>query len=62
MDVKTIKGKISRHLYQRLVETAINNINIMCPADEVYMDVADNRLDHWLDEIMEDLKCEISTI
>ena len=42
---------ITAHLKQRLWETALNNVGIKCDADEVYSDIADNRLDSWMNEL-----------
>ena len=58
MDNRVIKNKIKCHLYQRLVETAINNFGFATYAEIVYMDIADNRLDVWLDEIWRELENE----
>lgn len=35
-------------LYGLLYETAFNNINLKINADEIYTDIAENRLETWL--------------
>lgn len=45
--------KIKEHLYKRLTETALNNVNISVnDISEIYMDIAENRLNIWIDEII----------
>ena len=39
------------HLRKRLYETALNNVGYVTDASEIYEDVADKRLDVWLNEI-----------
>ena len=53
----------ANHLKKRLIETAINNVGIMAIADDVYREMAKNRIDVWIDEIptvdaVEVIKCK----
>lgn len=48
-----IRGSLSEHLKKRLYETAINNIRVKCDADTIYADIAEHRLDSWIDEYLE---------
>ena len=41
----------ANHLKKRLIETAINNVGIMASVDDVYREMAKNRIDVWIDEI-----------
>ena len=43
---------ITAHLKQRLWETALNNVAIKGTLGDAYADVAQNRLDAWMDEII----------
>ena len=36
---------------ERLIETALNNVGIKQNVDEVLVDVAEERLENWLDEV-----------
>lgn len=47
---EVIKGSLTEHLKKRLYETAINNIGVKCDADVVYADIAEKRLDTWIDD------------
>ena len=40
-----------KHIYQRLYESALNNVGYECKAEDVFMDIADNRLSTWISEI-----------
>ena len=42
---------VANHLKERLIETAINNVGIMASADDVYREMAKNRIDVWIDEL-----------
>lgn len=48
-----IKGSLAEHLKKRLYETAINNIRVKCDADTVYAEIAEYRLDSWINEYLE---------
>ena len=39
------------HLKKRLHETAVNNVGIMCMAEHVFAEIADNRLGVWMEEL-----------
>ena len=39
------------HMKKRLYETAINNVGYVTDASEIYEDVADERLDTWINEV-----------
>ena len=45
------KGTARQHLTDRLMESALNNVGIKADADEVFRDIAENRLPVWLDEL-----------
>lgn len=47
MDANTIKD----HLKKRLYESALNNVGIMISADYVFQDIAENRIETWIDEL-----------
>lgn len=47
----TDKGTARQHLTDRLMECALNNIGIKADADEVFRDIAENRLPVWIDEL-----------
>lgn len=36
-------------LYKLLMESAINNVGCNCKADEIFADIAENRIKTWLD-------------
>lgn len=36
---------------ERLYESALNNVGIECKADEVFSDIAQNRIETWLNEL-----------
>lgn len=40
-----------KHLKKRLLETALNNVGYVADASEIYEDVADERIDAWINEI-----------
>lgn len=44
---------ITAHLKQRLWETALNNVAIKGTLGHAYADVAQNRLDAWMSEIVD---------
>lgn len=44
-------GTVRQHLTERLMECAVNNVGIKEDADEVFCDIAKNRLPVWMDEI-----------
>ena len=41
----------ANHLKNRLIETAINNVGIVASADDMYREMAENRVDVWIDEV-----------
>lgn len=45
------KGTALQHLTDRLMESALNNVGIKVDADELFRDIAENRLPVWLDEL-----------
>ena len=45
------KGTARQHLIDRLMESALNNVGIKADADEVFRDIAENRLPVWIDEL-----------
>ena len=45
------RSEIRKHIYQRLYESALNNVGYECTAEDVFMDIADNRLNTWISEI-----------
>ena len=45
------KGTALQHLTDRLMESALNNVGIKADADEVFRDIAENRLPVWIDEL-----------
>lgn len=47
MDAKTIK----EHLKKRLYESALNNVGVTISADDVFKDIAEYRIDIWIDEL-----------
>ena len=44
-------GTARQHLSDRLMESALNNVGIKADADEVFRDIAENRLPVWIDEL-----------
>ena len=40
--------RLQNFLYQHLYESALNNVGYKCNAEDVFMDIADNRLKTWL--------------
>lgn len=44
-------GTARQHLTDRLMESALNNVGIKADADEVFRDIAENRLPVWIDEL-----------
>lgn len=44
-------GTTRQHLTDRLMESALNNVGIKADADEVFRDIAENRLPVWIDEL-----------
>lgn len=52
IEVKTMKPDVAQRLqnflYRRLYESALNNVGYKCNAEDVFMDIADNRLKTWL--------------
>ena len=45
------KGTTRQHLTDRLMESALNNVGIKADADELFRDIAENRLPVWIDEL-----------
>lgn len=45
------RKEATRHLKKRLMETALNNVGIKENADYVYSEMAENRIDIWMDEL-----------
>ena len=45
------KGTARQHLTDRLMESAFNNFRVRAYVDDVYVDIIDNRLPVWLDEL-----------
>jgi len=43
--------EVQKHIYRRLWESALNNVGYECKAEDVFMDIADNRLSTWVSEI-----------
>lgn len=44
-------GTARQHLTDRLTESALNNFGIKADADEVFRDIAENRLPVWMNEL-----------
>ncbi len=44
-------GTTRQHLTDRLMESALNNVGIKADADEIFRDIAENRLPVWIDEL-----------
>ena len=45
------RAEARKHIYRRLWESALNNVGYECKAEDVFMDIADNRLKTWIDEL-----------
>ena len=45
------RAEAQKHIYRRLWESALNNVGYECKAEDVFMDIADNRLRTWISEI-----------
>ena len=45
------KTKLSDHLKNRLIQTAMNNMETIMPYSKVCEDIVDNRIDIWIDEV-----------
>lgn len=45
------RAEARKHIYQRLWESALNNVGYECKAEDVFMDIADNRLSTWISEL-----------
>lgn len=45
------KGTARQHLTDRLMESAFNNFRVRAYVDDVYVDLIDNRLPVWMDEL-----------
>lgn len=45
------RAEAHKHIYQRLWESALNNVGYECKTEDVFMDIADNRLRTWVSEI-----------
>ena len=45
------KTKLSDHLKNRLMQTAMNNMETIMPYSKVCEDIVDNRLDTWIEEV-----------
>ena len=60
MDAKIIK----EHLKKRLYESALNNVGVTVPADDVFKDIAEYRIDIWIDELykQEEFKNELNKL
>lgn len=39
------------HCKKRLYESALNNVGVMCMANNVFSEIADNRIETWLNEL-----------
>ena len=42
------RAEAQKHIYRRLWESALNNVGYECKAEDVFMDIADNRLSTWV--------------
>lgn len=40
------------HCKKRLYESALNNVGVMCMANNVFSEIADNRIETWLNELL----------
>ena len=45
------RQEVSDHLKNRLIQTAFNNTEVIESYDRVCVDIAENRLDRWLNEV-----------
>ena len=45
------KTKLSDHLKNRLIQTAMNNMETIMPYSKVCEDIVNNRLDTWIEEV-----------
>ena len=45
------KTELSDHIKNRLIQTAMNNMETILPYSEVCTDIVDNRIDTWIDEV-----------
>ena len=45
------RAEAQKHIYRRLWESALNNVGYECKAEDVFIDIADNRLSTWVSEI-----------
>jgi hypothetical protein len=45
------KRMVIDHLKRRLYETALNNVGNVGNSDVIYQEIADNRIDIWLNEL-----------
>lgn len=43
--------ELSDHIKNRLIQTAMNNMEIILPYSKVCTDIVDNRIDTWIDEV-----------
>lgn len=43
--------ELSDHIKNRLIQTAMNNMETILPYSEVCTDIVDNRIDTWIDEV-----------
>ena len=45
------KTELSDHIKNRLIQTAMNNMETILPYSKVCTDIVDNRIDIWIDEV-----------
>ncbi len=45
------KKELSDHIKNRLIQTAMNNMETILPYSKVCTDIVDNRIDTWIDEV-----------
>lgn len=45
------KTELSDHIKNRLIQTAMNNMETILPYSKVCTDIVDNRIDTWIDEV-----------
>jgi hypothetical protein len=43
--------ELSDHIKNRLIQTAMNNMETILPYSQVCTDIDDNRIDTWIDEV-----------
>jgi methyl coenzyme M reductase subunit D len=43
--------ELSDHIKNRLIQTAMNNMETILPYSKVCTDIVDNRIDIWIDEV-----------